>query len=330
MVKIRPVSVLDLWGLDEESEALYRALLRNPDRGAAWFATHLERPEEDVTADLVALVGAGLVVSHNGGYSAGPPATTLYPLVNAELATLDGRRARLDAVRANLASFAADHVVGRSRSWAHAPFELLSATESFVAVEDLTRSTRGEVVSTHPVYTPGVDSPAYTELLERQLTAGRPLRGLYPSDVIHDADRLGYVRHWAAAGEQVRLLPQVPPPIAVFGDEVALVSSTWEDGPADGRILLRAPALVAMVKDLFDHYWSRATPLRGAALGTVEPDERHDILQALMMGAKDEAIARQLGVSLRTVRRRVAELMAELGASTRFQAGMEAVRRGLL
>jgi DNA-binding NarL/FixJ family response regulator len=30
------------------------------------------------------------------------------------------------------------------------------------------------------------------------------------------------------------------------------------------------------------------------------------------------------------VRRRVAELMDELGARTRFQAGVEAVRRGLL
>ena len=42
------------------------------------------------------------------------------------------------------------------------------------------------------------------------------------------------------------------------------------------------------------------------------------------------ALLNQLGVSLRTVRRRVAQLMAELGAGTRFQAGMEAVRRGLL
>jgi DNA-binding CsgD family transcriptional regulator len=324
------VSVLDLWGLDEESEALYRALLRNPGRDAAWFARHLERREDDVSQDLTALIGAGLVVAQNGGYAAGAPATTLYPLVNAELADLDGRRARLDAVRASLASFAADHVVGRSRNWAQAPFELLSATESFVAVEDLTRSTRGEVVATHLVTTVGVDAPAYTELLRRQLAAGRPMRGLYPSDVVQDPERLGYVRHWAAAGEQVRLLPRVPPPISVFGDEVAVISSTWDDGPSDGRILVRAPALVAMVKELFDHYWGRAAPLRGAALGSAEPDERHEILQALMQGHKDEAIARQLGVSLRTVRRRVADLMAELGASTRFQAGMEAVRRGLL
>jgi DNA-binding NarL/FixJ family response regulator len=37
-----------------------------------------------------------------------------------------------------------------------------------------------------------------------------------------------------------------------------------------------------------------------------------------------------MGLSLRTVRRRIAELMIELGADTRFQAGAEAVRRGWL
>ena len=41
-------------------------------------------------------------------------------------------------------------------------------------------------------------------------------------------------------------------------------------------------------------------------------------------------IARTLGISLRTTRRRVAALMAELGADSRFQAGVEAVRRGWL
>ena len=43
---------------------------------------------------------------------------------------------------------------------------------------------------------------------------------------------------------------------------------------------------------------------------------------------KDEQIARELGLSLRTVRRRVAEVLDELGATSRFQAGVEAVRRG--
>lgn len=322
------MSVLDVWGLDQGAEAVYRALLRNPDRDATWYATHLERDEDEVTRQLVAMVDLGLARRDGERFAAGPPATTLYPLVTTELSDIDARRAQLDAVRASLASFAADHFVGRSRSWAEAPFELLSDTESFVAVEDLQRSTRGEVLSCHPVTDIGVDSPPYTELLERQLAAGRPMRGLYPSDIVEDPDRLAYVRHWARAGEQVRVTNTLPSQVAVFGGEVALVSSDWADGSSSGRILVRAPALVALVADLFERYWDRAMPLASTVAGG--RDERAEILEALMLGAKDETVARAMGMSLRTVRRRVADLMDELGATTRFQAGMEAVRRGLL
>ncbi len=60
------------------------------------------------------------------------------------------------------------------------------------------------------------------------------------------------------------------------------------------------------------------------------PDERVRgfLLQQLAAGAQDEQIARRLGVSLRTVRRRVADVMSELGAESRFQAGVEAAKRG--
>jgi hypothetical protein len=323
------MSVLDVWGLDDGAEALYRALLRNPGRDVSWFAGHLERDEAQVDRELKGLVDVGLARLDGDGFSAGPPATTLQPLVNAELSDLDGRRAQLDAVRASLASFAADHFVGRSRSWAGAPFELLSDAESFVAVEDLQRSTRGEVLCSHPVLDIDVDSPPYIELLERQLAAGRPMRGLYPRNVVDDPRRLAYVRHWAAAGENIRITHRLPPPISVFGDEVAVVAANANHGASEGRILVRAPALVAMVAELFERYWENAVPLRSTTVG-VGRNERLEILEGLMLGSKDEALARQLGVSLRTVRRRVADLMDELGATTRFQAGMEAVRRGLV
>ncbi|MEZ5193006.1 MAG: hypothetical protein R2734_11170 [Nocardioides sp.] len=44
----------------------------------------------------------------------------------------------------------------------------------------------------------------------------------------------------------------------------------------------------------------------------------------------DEALARRLEVSPRTVRRIMAEVMSELGAASRFQAGVEAARRAWL
>jgi DNA-binding NarL/FixJ family response regulator len=40
--------------------------------------------------------------------------------------------------------------------------------------------------------------------------------------------------------------------------------------------------------------------------------------------------ARELNVSLRTYRRHVAEILRELGASSRFQAGARAVELGLM
>ena len=44
-------------------------------------------------------------------------------------------------------------------------------------------------------------------------------------------------------------------------------------------------------------------------------------------GAKDAAIARELGLSLRTVRSEISALILGLGAKSRFQAGCLLVRR---
>lgn len=43
-------------------------------------------------------------------------------------------------------------------------------------------------------------------------------------------------------------------------------------------------------------------------------------------GGLDEAIARQVGVGLRTARRWLAHLMAERGVTTRFQLGLTVAR----
>ena len=81
---------------------------------------------------------------------------------------------------------------------------------------------------------------------------------------------------------------------------------------------------------LFELMWERAAPVPDMDFGEARPDLRRFLLQQLAAGAKDEQIARTLGISLRTVRRRVADLLIDLGVDTRFQAGAEAVRRGWL
>ncbi|GAA4712449.1 helix-turn-helix transcriptional regulator [Phytohabitans rumicis] len=94
-----------------------------------------------------------------------------------------------------------------------------------------------------------------------------------------------------------------------------------EDGPP-AVVLVRDPALLAALSALFELYWERAVPVSVRA--------EADVLPLLVAGLTDQEIAAKLGWSHRTVRRRVRDLMARLGAQTRFQAGYAAVRRGWL
>ena len=92
-----------------------------------------------------------------------------------------------------------------------------------------------------------------------------------------------------------------------------------------------SPALVGGVFSLFTAAWEAATDLDaflGGDVPALAPEAR-EVLQALGTGLTDEAAARRLGTSLRTYRRRVAELMTALDADSRFQAGVRAGELGL-
>jgi DNA-binding NarL/FixJ family response regulator len=50
------------------------------------------------------------------------------------------------------------------------------------------------------------------------------------------------------------------------------------------------------------------------------------LVSLMMSGSTDDAIANQLGINVRSVRRWIAELMDELGVTTRLQLGAALVR----
>lgn len=54
------------------------------------------------------------------------------------------------------------------------------------------------------------------------------------------------------------------------------------------------------------------------------------VLALLALGQTDEAVAARLGCTARTVRRRVADTMAKVGARSRLQLGVELARLGLV
>lgn len=154
---------------------------------------------------------------------------------------------------------------------------------------------------------------------------GRVVRALYPIGAFKEAPAVLLGR--AAIGEQIRVLPSLPTRMAIIGPSRALLPDPLGVG-TERRIALRQPALVDVLQRWFDLLWEQATAVPALDRGDPRPDLRRLLLAQLAEGAKDEQIARTLGLSLRTVRRRVAGLMVELGADTRFQAGVEAARRG--
>ena len=84
-----------------------------------------------------------------------------------------------------------------------------------------------------------------------------------------------------------------------------------------------SPVLVGGVYSLFTAAWEAATDLGAYLRGEVPelaPEDR-EILRALGAGLTDEAAARRQGTSLRTYRRRVAELMATLEAGSASRPG---------
>jgi hypothetical protein len=133
----------------------------------------------------------------------------------------------------------------------------------------------------------------------------------------------------AEVGEQIRIVPELPSRLFIIAPTHAITPEPlgYADEP---RLLIRQRGLVEALMLLFELMWEKAAPVAELDRGEARPDLRRLLLLQLADGAKDEQIARTLGLSLRTVRRRIADLLIELGVDSRFQAGVEAVRRGWL
>lgn len=139
-----------------------------------------------------------------------------------------------------------------------------------------------------------------------------------------------------AAGDQVRVADGLPFSGIVADDRAVLLDLSRHDGSGDGSFVARRAAAVRAMIALFEVAFEMSTPMATALSVLSDPDgsgvplEPRDakVLGLLAIGASDQMIARQLDVSTRTVERRVRYLMEHLGASTRFQAGVQAARRG--
>lgn len=203
--------------------------------------------------------------------------------------------------------------------------ELSTGGDALALLTDLIEHSHGDLLFLRPDTWLMPRESAISQVVGRAVESGRRSRAVYPLRALHEAPEALHLR--VDCGEEVRLTDDLPTRLMVIGSTHAIVPEPlgFADSP---RLLVRQGALVGALTLLFELYWQRAVPV--SELSGPRGTERTFLLRQLQAGAKDEQIARTMGISLRTVRRRVAELMIELGADTRFQAGTEAARRGWL
>ncbi len=134
------------------------------------------------------------------------------------------------------------------------------------------------------------------------------------------------------AGEQARVLPSVPVKLLIIDEAYALVSLSIKEADVHNTMLVVQPCgLLSALTALFEQAWQNALPLHGRTTRSagLPPADRR-LLRLLAGGATDDIIARELGISRRTLFRRLQILMARLGAANRFQMALQAQRSGWL
>ncbi|MFI2104318.1 DNA-binding response regulator [Isoptericola sp. NPDC019693] len=169
------------------------------------------------------------------------------------------------------------------------------------------------------------------------LAAERPPRGaatvrkVYRSGVLLDPVAARHIKLLRDRyGAQVRITTDEINETIVLDRRLVILAGDVQAGRRSYSVITQ-PEAVQGVTSLFDAAWRSATDLavfdaRLAEIRAMAPQ----VLDLLSQGVKDESAARAMGMGVRTYRRRVAELMAALGAESRFQAGVRARELGLV
>ena len=192
-------------------------------------------------------------------------------------------------------------------------------------VEDLLATSRSTVMCVVDERAGPLALSVSAEAVERAHDRGVSILAVYARSTLADDAVRAHARWLGSLGGSVRTALSPPPAMLVVDRATALV-------PGDGgAFVVRNRVLAGALAALFDHVWCDAwvaAPASTHPTADTPTTQERDLLSLLGKGLTDASAARQLGVSLRTVRRMMAELMARLDARSRFEAGIRAAERG--
>jgi DNA-binding CsgD family transcriptional regulator/sugar-specific transcriptional regulator TrmB len=322
--------MLSALGLNETTEKVYRGLLAFPGFGVEELSAHLLLPEAEVHTALAELADLALLRVSREDPGVRLPVSlqrAMAILLQRQQNELETRRAQLAASREQVTALLTEPATGGD------PIERLLGLDAIQArLEELMTAATEEVLALIPGGPQAPATLAAARPLDEDLAArGLTRRSVYQDSMRADRTNMDYARWTIGLGAQVRTAPLVPPRMIIIDRRIAVLAFD-PDATARGIAILREPGVLAGLLALFEQTWSDGTDLETTEAGgddDITPMER-ELLRMLAAGLTDEAAAKRLGVSLRTVKRRMEVLMRRLDAGSRFEAGFKAGQRGWL
>ncbi|KQY56709.1 MULTISPECIES: helix-turn-helix domain-containing protein [unclassified Nocardioides] len=324
-------TMLDVLGLNAIEEGAYRRLVELPSGSAEALAAAMGTEVAPLIEALDSLEHKGLVArstSAQGHFVASPPDLAIGSLIVQRQEDIRRAKLELGALTEQYRGSIADRtdtdvidVVRGEQAVAQrfaqlqrgASEEVLALVKSTVAVVSAEENVDEEVALSRGV--------TYRVVVERV--------------AFEKPGFLDLVAESARAGELIRVTDTLPLRLVVADRQLALLPlAPTATNSGGGALLVHRSGLLDALLHLFDLVWGSANEVMPTDAGIEElASSRIDevdarILTLLLAGLTDQAIGGQLGISLRTVQRRVHQLMDRAQVVTRFQLGHEACRRG--
>lgn len=323
------MGVLDVVGLDETQQRVYAALAAADSATVRELQSATGLTSSAVTSALSFLRTSGLAerhVSPSTRWGLTPPELALDALVYKQ-------QQALSQVRAYAQQLAEQ---ARQQAGRRSPAELVSLAEGNAVVnahfEQLQRAAKREVLTfDRPPY-PNTAGTQPNQLEVERIREGVKYRVLYDLGVLDHPGMFARVQVDLAAGETARVIADLPMKLAIADRTLALLPLMEADETHElAALVIRPSVLLDSLALLFEVMWQRAAPLQLGTRSVPEVDpEIIEVTHLLAAGMSDQRIARHLGVSERTVRRKISTALDTLGAGSRFQAGVLAQRLGWL
>ena len=330
--------ISEMLGLDEADTIIYSQVAQQFECTIDHLVKVTGVPENEVRRSLTRLVDAGLACSEQmGRYRAtldGPK--TVVERLRAEVDIEYGRqRSKITNLQSELTGLLKRYPTLSSNHAGPSIDQISNPETSNIRIAELMCGTRHEILRVRRPRSPQQarqDEAAEEKALDR----GIAVRAIYPTIMTTDVRFRGQLVHQLHAGAQLRAVPDPPVDMLVLDRQVGVLSEENDGGPG-GKLILRGRSVVGALHALFESCWSLSSDI-GSYIGAapdregVCPLELADfaMISLLSGGAKDELVAREMGISVRTVRRRISEILHVLNASSRFQMGVLAVRHGWL